>query len=118
MTESKELKYIGNGSVKVAVRSFAPVASYVHADGTDECTICRGSLTGPSLNKNAREVTEISVAKGVCGHVFHYECIAEMSRKKGSCPCPTCGLPWSYDTRANGAQLAHFLTKNKNVIKK
>ena len=121
MTESpiEHSKWFGKGAVRMRIREFSPVAIVMYKDDNDtqECVICRSELMGPSPNRReSSDFTDEKVAKGQCGHIVHYECIAELSRKKTSCPCPVCGLPWLYDQSGMVHNtVASFLTRNKTT---
>ena len=53
-----------------------------------DCTICRNSLNSPSIYN----INEITLVKGICGHVFHNECIAPWLLNNNR--CPICSLKW------------------------
>jgi hypothetical protein len=64
--------------------------SYVSDTNTD-CTICRLSINANSIYAIEKGITS-NILKGVCGHIFHSECIKPWltSNKR----CPICSNPF------------------------
>ena len=58
--------------------------SYI-MDKNTECTICRQSLNNPSLYSLEKGIDSI-IDKGVCGHMFHKECITPWLKTNHKCP--------------------------------
>jgi len=59
----------------------------------NDCTICRCSLNSNSLYNQEKGIDSI-IKKGLCGHVFHYECIKPWVDKNKY--CPICSTTWHY----------------------
>lgn len=60
--------------------------SYI-MDKNTECTICRQSLNNPSLYAlETGTGIESIINKGVCGHMFHEECIKPWLKTNNKCP--------------------------------
>jgi len=52
-------------------------------DTNTECTICRSNLNESSIFSTS---IESNIKKGICGHVFHIECITPWVKKTKKCP--------------------------------
>ena len=65
---------------------------------TDTCAICRNKLYEPSIeaqaNPQGTDVTGYSIAFGVCGHVFHLDCISRWLKTRSV--CPLCNREWDF----------------------
>ena len=57
-----------------------------------DCTICRQHLNTPSIYAQAKGCYS-TVTTGLCGHMFHEECISPWlnTNKK----CPICSVMWN-----------------------
>jgi len=57
-----------------------------------ECTICRCNLNEDSLFFQD-ECKKSSIITGICGHIFHEECINPWIKKYNT--CPYCSSTWN-----------------------
>lgn len=62
------------------IKKWSAVAMWSWAICTDTCAICRNNLYEPSIEYQANPTGDadhpgLSIAWGVCGHVFHLDCI-------------------------------------------
>ncbi len=58
--------------------------SYVSDKNTD-CTICRQSINTDSIYAIEKGIKS-SISKGLCGHIFHNECIKPWLQTNKRCP--------------------------------
>ena len=75
-----------------------PVVIWSYDVDNDTCVICQSHLTSLCIecsSKTSVDVNKCNVAKGKCGHAFHYHCINAWS-KKGPQTCPVDNTPWNY----------------------
>jgi hypothetical protein len=54
-----------------------------------DCTICRCNLNSPSIYNNDNDITPL--CHGICGHVFHSECITPWLETSNRCPICSLG---------------------------
>lgn len=70
----------------IRVNKIQLITSWSHImDTNSECTICRRSLNSDSvyaIDKGIRSVHN----KGICGHIFHNECIKPWLIHNTKCP--------------------------------
>jgi RING-box protein 1 len=90
-------------SPKVKVLQWSPVAIWTHNVACDDfkCTICSKNTTGKCAEcSDQYDITKqnCSIAKGNCGHGYHYHCINKWL-SSGSQICPICRIPWNYKTQ-------------------
>ena len=79
--------------------NFSPIWSY----GSDNrsCSICQNKLE-ESCNRCLTEIQKekiskkCNIARGLCGHHFHFHCIQKWLETSES--CPNDALMWKYDT--------------------
>ncbi len=76
--------------IKINKINFISSWSYIMDKNTD-CTVCRQSLNSDSLY--AMENNTVSTLdKGLCGHMFHKECISPWLQNNRK--CPICSLSY------------------------
>ena len=65
---------------------------------TDTCAICRNKLYEPSIeaqaNPGIQDDAGYSITWGVCGHVFHLDCISRWLKTRSV--CPLCNREWEF----------------------
>lgn len=65
---------------------------------TDTCSICKSDIHQLCVECQARgseeKMEECTVARGMCGHVFHFHCISKWLETKKV--CPLCSNNWEY----------------------
>eukprot|EP00941_MAST-03F_sp_MAST-3F-sp1_P000205 g205.t1 len=80
------------------VKSWNGVAMWSWDICTDTCAICRNKLTEPSIeyqaNPTAANESGLSIAWGLCGHVFHLDCIQRWLKTRNT--CPICSKEWEF----------------------
>ena len=54
-------------------------------DKNTDCTICRGSLNSDSIY-NIEKGIRSTLSRGLCGHMFHTECIDPWLKNNVKCP--------------------------------
>jgi len=64
--------------------------SYILNSNTD-CTICRCSLNTNSIYNQEKDIDSY-ISTGICGHMFHQECIDPWVNKNKR--CPLCSNTW------------------------
>jgi hypothetical protein len=88
------------------------------------CKICRRALVAPSLqeiqlNKSNSVVIEGRLSKGICGHIFHEDCI-NRSVKSGGGSCPNCNVRWqtakNIKSNALAGNIEQLMLKRKTAI--
>ena len=64
--------------------------------GFENCSICRTTLHGPSINYQANPTPAfnagLKVAFGSCGHCFHLDCLQKWHITRPT--CPLCSQEW------------------------
>jgi len=83
----------------VELRKWNAVAQWGWALCTDTCAICRNDLYEPSIEYQAAPTGDLdspglAVAWGVCGHVFHQDCVQRWLRTRSA--CPLCNKEWDF----------------------
>lgn len=56
-----------------------------HLDKNTDCTICRGSLNSDSIY-NMEKGIRSTLSRGLCGHMYHTECIDPWLKNNIKCP--------------------------------
>jgi E3 ubiquitin-protein ligase RBX1 len=82
-----------------AVKKWSPVFMWGWDIQTDACAICRNSLCDPSIefeaNPSQNNKNGLSIAFGMCGHVYHLDCVQRWLNKQVI--CPLCQKQWEYE---------------------
>ncbi len=56
-----------------------------------DCSICKCNLNNNSIY-NLDNSLQLKISEGICGHQFHFECIARVNGHNKL--CPNCLKPW------------------------
>ena len=83
----------------VELLSWNPRAIWSYAVVSDECSICKNKLTEKCItctNNNDIVNTTCKIARGNCGHGFHYDCISNW-KSHGGMDCPIDMTPFTFD---------------------
>jgi hypothetical protein len=62
----------------------------------ENCLLCRKSLSAPpiqDLNNEKKQLIDMTIISGKCGHLYHKKCINQF--KKTMMSCPQCNLVWN-----------------------
>ena len=98
MTSVELTNDLGKQTITGTIKYCRPVAIWSYDVENDTCVICQSQLTALCIEcstKTSVDVNKCNVAKGKCGHAFHYHCISAWS-KKGPQTCPVDNTPWNY----------------------
>ena len=75
------------------INSINLITSWSHnLNMNQDCTICRQHLNSASIYAQERGHNS-EIDRGVCGHMFHKECITPWI--KNNKKCPICSKPWN-----------------------
>ena len=78
----------------IKIKSINIISSWSYnMEKNTECTICRQSLNTQSLYA-LESGTESIVKTGICGHMYHMECIEPWL--KTNLKCPICSVKFVY----------------------
>lgn len=65
---------------------------------SDTCAVCRNSLNEPSIEYTANPIAAnnngLKICFGICGHVFHLDCIQRWLKTRNV--CPLCNKDWDF----------------------
>lgn len=78
------------------LKKYLAVALWRFNVQTDTCAICRNAIYEPSIQAQAdpNQSDGYTIAWGVCGHVFHLDCISRWLKTRSV--CPLCNREWEF----------------------
>jgi RING-box protein 1 len=101
---------------------FKCIATWTFDVCSENCAICRNSVTEPSIEYQANPTTinqsGCSLAYGVCNHAYHLDCIQRWLKQRST--CPLCNVEWNYQNiiriQKNVEDLFHTSTSTSTSL--
>ena len=86
----------GDEKAPFRIQEWRGVCFWQWDTNNEQCAICRQMITSPSIEYQANPTPAfeagLKVGWGVCGHVFHIDCIQRWTKKSEK--CPLCSKEW------------------------
>lgn len=86
-------------TTRFIIKDFKIVSTMVYNFETNtntDCTICRCNLNSNSIY-NQDKGLDSKISSGICGHVFHEECIMPWINISKNKNCPICSKEWKFN---------------------